>query len=235
MEGFTYVDIFATKGIEYIVAIAFLIMLIWFWKWLNYPAASSVPINQSKSNRITQVDWFRLASNFYYHQGHSWVNPEKNDIVNIGIDDFAQKLIGKPDKLNLPQIGTELKQGEKSLQFEIDGKIIDFLSPVDGHVIAINEKVINSPEIINQDPYEEGWLIKVKSKRLRSNLKNLLSGHIARAWIEDTVNKLSKSITGGHGVVLQDGGTIRNGFVKELAPDHWEQVAAEYFLTKDLL
>jgi len=234
MEGFKYVDIFATKGIEYIVAIAFLILLIWFWKWLNKPAVSSVGLNKSKKNRVSLVDWFHLANDYYYHQGHSWVNAEKNDIVNIGIDDFAQKLIGIPAKVNLPAIGTKLKQGENAIQVEIDGRSIKFLSPVDGDVVAVNEKVIQSPGIINKDPYEQGWLIKVKSNRLGANLKNLLSGNVARAWIEDTVDKLSKTITGNYGVVMQDGGTITNGFIKELAPDHWEQVAGEFFLTNDL-
>ena len=116
----------------------------------------------------------------------------------------------------------------------IDGKNIDFLSPVDGDVVALNVKVIQSPEMINQDPYDKGWLIKVKSERFGANIKNLISGNVARAWIEDTVNKLSTSISGNYGVVLQDGGTITNGFVKELAPDNWEKVAGEFFLTNDV-
>lgn len=234
MEGFKYVDIFATKGIEYIVAIAFLIMLVWFWKWLNHPATSAVPVNKSQTNHIAQVDWFKLARDYYYHQGHSWVYPDKKDVVNVGIDDFAQKFIGRPEKLILPAIGTELKQGERALHFEIEGKLIKILSPVDGNVIAVNEQVVNSPEIINQDPYQQGWLIKVKSKKLGTNLKNLLSGNVARAWIEDTINKISRSITGGYGVVLQDGGTIRDGFMKDIAPEEWEHLAAEFFLTKDV-
>ena len=234
MEGFKYVDIFASKGIEYIVAIIFLLMLIWFWRWLNRPSVAEGVTNNPPANRVSLVDWFRLADDYYYHQGHSWLKPEKQDLVNVGIDDFAQKLIGQRMKLNLPKIGTKIHQGDKSIQIEIDGKRIDFLSPVDGEVIALNERAINSPEIINQDPYDKGWLMKVKSDKIKANIKNLLTGNIARAWIEDTVNKLSRSISGNYGVVLQDGGTITNGFVKELAPDSWEQVAGEFFLTNDL-
>ncbi|MEE9118003.1 MAG: glycine cleavage system protein H [Calditrichia bacterium] len=234
MEGFKYVDIFATKGIEYLVAIAFLIILIWFWRWINRPSVAAATQNGRTGTRVSLVDWFRLADDIYYHQGHSWANLGKDGNVYVGIDDFAQKLIGKPAKLHLPEIGTRLNQGEKGLQVEIDGKNIDFLSPVDGEVVALNEKVIQSPEMINQDPYNKGWLIKVKSERFGANIKNLLSGNVARAWIEDTVNKLSTSISGNYGVVLQDGGTITNGFVKELAPDNWEKVAGEFFLTDDI-
>lgn len=233
MEGFKYVDIFATKGIEYLVAIVFLLMLIWFWRWLNKLSVDTVAHKNVDTNRVPLMDWFRLANDYYYHQGHSWVNPDKDNTVKMGIDDFAQKLLGKPAKLNLPEIGTQLNQGEKGIQIEIDGKNIDFLSPVDGEVVALNEKAIKSPEIINQDPYNEGWLIKVRSDRFGSNFKNLLRGNVARAWIQDTVDKLSISISRNYGVVLQDGGTITNGFVKELAPDNWPEVAGEFFLTND--
>jgi glycine cleavage system H lipoate-binding protein len=232
MESFKYVDIFASKGIEYIVAIAFLIGLIWFWKWLNQPSISEVKC-QSMGDRISLVDWFNLKNEYYYHQGHSWVSPENEDIVSVGIDDFAQKLIGKPTTIYLPSVGTELNQGENALKVEIDGKCIDFLSPVDGKVVFLNEKVIKSPDLINKDPYQQGWLLKVKPNRLVANLKNLLHGNIAKAWVEQTVNRLSGMITRNYGIVMQDGGTITNGFVKELAPDRWDEVAAEFFLTKD--
>jgi glycine cleavage system H lipoate-binding protein len=234
MEGFKYVDIFATKGLEYIVAIAFLIMLIWFWKWLNNPSVSTGLKSSTPPKRIKLVDWFFLENKYYYHQGHSWIYPENKDSVNMGIDDFAQKLVGKPTDIYLPSVGTELKQGENAFKVEIEGKWIEFLSPVDGKVIALNKDVMRSPDIINHDPYHQGWLLKVKPERLVANLKNLLHGNIARAWIEQTVNQLSRIITRNYGIVMQDGGTITNGFVKELAPDNWEQVAAVFFLTKDV-
>ena len=234
MEGFKYVDIFATKGIEYIVAIAFLIMLVWFWRWINRTSVAASTVNEDQMNRVSLVDWFRLADNFYYHQGHSWVNPGSEGVLRVGIDDFAQKLLGTPAKIELPIVGSTVRQGEKSIQIQIDGKSIDVLSPVDGEVMAVNEEAIGSPELINQDPYEKGWLFKVKSDKMEQNKKNLLSGKVARAWIEDTVDKLSSTISGNYGVVLQDGGTITYGFVKELAPDKWDEVAGEFLLTNDL-
>jgi hypothetical protein len=74
----------------------------------------------------------------------------------------------------------------------------------------------------------------VKSERLSTNLKNLLSGDLAKSWIVNTVNKLSMTMSDNFGVVLQDGGTITSGFVKELSPDNWEEIAAEYFMTRDM-
>ena len=233
MEGYEYVDIFATKGIEYIVAIIFLLMLIWFWRWINRPSAVVASQDKNLKNRVSLVDWFRLADNYYYHQGHSWVNPDQDGLARIGIDDFAQKLMGRPSEIKMPAVGTRLQQGEKGMQIKIGDKNIDFLSPVDGQVVAVNDKVLQTPELINQDPYEQGWLFKVRSSTLNRNLKNLLKGRIARTWIEETVNTLSTKISGNYGVVLQDGGMITTGFIKEIAPENWELVAAEFFLTRD--
>jgi glycine cleavage system H lipoate-binding protein len=234
MEGFKYVDIFATKGIEYIIAIVFLIMLVWFWKWLNNASAKPVVNSDTVSKRVSFVDWFKLAKGYYYHQGHTWMIPEEKDKVSIGIDDFAQKLIGQPTEILLPEKGTRIKQGETSLKMNVDGKWIEFLSPVDGEVIAINDKVIEAPEMLNKDPYNKGWLIKINPDRLKANICHLLKGKVARAWIEETVDKLSLEITGNQGVVLQDGGTITSGFIKELEPDDWDMLAAKFFLTNDI-
>jgi glycine cleavage system H lipoate-binding protein len=233
MEGFKYIDIFATKGIEYLVTITFLIILIMFWRWLNQSKVAITSAEGTHSNRVSLVDWFKLMDNYYYHQGHSWLHHDKKGVVRIGIDDFAQKLVGKPQKINLPDVGTKIYQGEIGMQVQIEGKNIDFLSPVDGEVIALNHELMQHPELINQEPYEKGWFLEVKSERLGANLKNLLYGTIARAWIEDTVNNLNTSISKNYGIVLQDGGTITNGFVKELAPDNWDILAGEFFLTND--
>ena len=234
MENFEYVDIFATKGIEYIIAVIFLVILIFFWRYLNKDSAVRVAARSGTGTVVSLVDWFNLADNYYYHQGHSWLSREQEGRVRVGIDDFAQKLLGPPQKVELPQIGSQVKQGETGMQIKIDGKYVDFLSPVDGKVLAVNRAVIQSPHLINKDPYNSGWLFEVKADKLASNLKNLLQGNVAKVWIQETVNRLSSTITGNRGVVLQDGGTIRSGFVKELAPDTWEQLVKDFFLTGEL-
>jgi len=234
MEGSQYVDIFATKGIEYIIVIVFLLSLVYFLRFLNRPAkVSTSSIAPEKSPR-TLVDWFYLAENLYYHQGHSWTVPESNNVVRVGIDDFAQKLLGKPDKVNLPQIGSNIEQGNAGWQIQIDSKSFDMLSPVNGEVVEVNEEIINSPEMINDDPYDKGWLLKVKVPKLETNLRNLLSGKLARAWMEETVDRLSEKTTGNIGVALQDGGVPITGFIKEISSDERKQFANEFLLTGDI-
>ena len=229
MEGFTYVDLFATKGIEYILVIGFLIAFIVYWKFL-----SRTPVQPLKmaSNSRAGGEWFHLAKNVYYHPGHSWVRPENNNIVKVGIDDFAQKLLGKPESLELPEANFRVEQGEIGWRIQSDSKLIDVLSPVNGNVIAVNEEVLKSPELIEQDPYGKGWLFKVQVSKMKPNLRNLLSGKLAVAWMENTVRTLQERMAGDLGVVMQDGGLPVSGFAKALSPDKWDDIAAEFLLTK---
>jgi len=231
MEGSQYVDIFATKGIEYLIVIVFLLTLVIFWRFLNRPAPSSGKPVAVENLRTSLIDWFYLADDFFYHQGHSWIAVENNNVVRVGVDDFAQKLIGKPTKVHLPKIGSQIFQGNVGWQLQIDSKSIDILSPVNGEVVGVNEEILKSPEIINEDPYQNGWLLKVKVPKLESNKKNLLSGNMAKVWMEQTVNTLSEKLTGNIGVFLQDGGVPITGFIKEISPEDWDDFTSEFLFT----
>lgn len=235
MDGFKYVDIFASKGIEYLVVIGFLIVLVFFWKWLNQPSGEAKSaINTVKRKGVSLIDWFLLKDDYYFHQGHCWVFPENKNIVKIGIDDFAQKLLGKPTTFQLPKIGDRIVQGEKGFSLQFDKKNINILSPVEGDVIEINQDLINSPELLNKEPYDKGWLLKVNVPRMGSNLKNLLTGKLAKVWMEETAEKISNIMTKDVGIVMQDGGVPICGFVKEIANDNWTKIAKEFLLTKDI-
>ena len=102
--------------------------------------------------------------------------PESGNVVRVGIDDFAQKLVGKIDAIKFPQVGSQVTQGEKAWSLLVGSKSIDMLSPVDGKIIEINESLLSSPESIGKDPYGQSWLMKVQAPKISANLKNLLSG-----------------------------------------------------------
>ena len=141
MEGFTYVDIFATKGIEYLLVIGALLLFIPFWRMVS----RSGPAMQEAVEGIVPAvgGWFHLPEGkIYYHQGHSWAIPESGNVVKVGIDDFAQKLVGRIDAVKFPKVGSQVAQGEKAWSLLVGAKSIDMLSPVDGKIIAINESLI---------------------------------------------------------------------------------------------
>ncbi|HEY4716855.1 MAG TPA: glycine cleavage system protein H, partial [bacterium] len=112
----------------------------------------------------------------------------------------------------------------------VDSKSINMLSPVNGEVIEINKDILNSPEVVNQDPYGKGWLIKVKVPKINTDTKNLLSGKLARKWMDETVNTLRERIGGTLGLVSQDGGLPVNGIARALHPEEWDRIASEFFM-----
>ena len=227
MEGFSYVDIFATKGIEYLLVIGFLLLFVVFWEFLSRPAKRVFEVAEKFIPVVNE--WFRLPEEFYYHLGHSWAAPEGKHLVKVGVDDFAQKLVGKIDAIQLPDIGSTLHQGDKGWTLEVDSKTIEMLSPVDGKVVAINEKIVGSPEDINKYPYTS-WLMEVESPRFPANKNQLISGTLAKRWMEEVREKLLSKMNYNLGLVYQDGGLLVDGMARNLDRDHWDEIAKEFFL-----
>lgn len=227
MEGLG-TDLFATKGIEYLIVIAYLAVLVGFWRLL-----SSEPQEQRRPaavlNRLR--GWFEVRDGYYYHRGHAWALPEQGGLVRVGVDDFAQRLLGRPDALGLPMPGTSLRTGQVGWSMRLAGKTIEMLSPVDGEVVAVNEEALDTPELVNGDPYGEGWLLKVKSPGEGSVRKNLLPSDLARAWLEEIGEKIKSLPVAQLGVVMPDGGIPVSGFARALAPEDWDRLAREFLLT----
>jgi glycine cleavage system H lipoate-binding protein len=231
MEGFTYVDLFATKGIEYLLVIGFLLVLLPFWRFLRVPARAGMEVVRRAMASVAQ--WFSIPENLYYHQGHSWVIPHGAELVKVGVDDFAQRLVGSTDKISLPKVGSRLAQGDVGWKLGVDTKTIDMLSPVTGDVVAVNKDIVKNPTLINQDPYGKGWLMMVKPDNQRATVKNLLTGKLATAWMEKTGDSLRERMGGELGVVYQDGGLPVSGIAKALSPDGWDKMAREFLLTQE--
>jgi len=224
------VDIFASKGTEYILVIFFLATLILYWRFLQKPVGAAAV--SSVMQRIPAPGkWFSLSPDLYYHPGHSWALPGEEGIVTVGVDDFAQKMIGQPDSVGLPAVGATVAQGVPALNFNVENESVELLSPVDGNVVAVNQAVIDSPHLVNSDPYGDGWLMKVRSSRLKPNLKNLLHKKLAVAWIQITENTLRQQMVGDLGMVMQDGGVPVSGIARNLSGAQWDETVKEFFLT----
>lgn len=230
MEGFSYVDLFATKQTEYLLVIAFLLLFIPFWKLLNKPA--KVVFEAAERVLPAVSEWFKLPEKVYYHLGHSWAIPEDNHVVKVGMDDFAQKLVGKIDTIQMPALGSTLHQGDKGWTLKVDSKAIDMLSPVEGKVVAINEELIRSPEKVNQDPYNS-WLMKVETPRFSADKKQLLSGTMAQKWMEEVRENLMSRMNYNLGLVYQDGGLLVDGMAKSLDREKWDEIVKDYFLVSE--
>jgi len=96
-----------------------------------------------------------------YTKDHEWISLD-GDVATIGITDFAQRELGDIVYVEVETIGTALKAGDVFGTVEAVKTVSDLFLPVDGEVTELNEALANSPELVNTDPYGEGWMIKMK-------------------------------------------------------------------------
>ncbi len=103
-----------------------------------------------------------IPNELKYTNTHEWARLEEDGTITVGISDAAQGLLGDLVFVELPEIGASVTSGEESGVVESVKAASDIYSPITGEIIAINESLNDTPEVINQDPYNDGWIFKVK-------------------------------------------------------------------------
>lgn len=226
-----------TKGIEYLIAVAFLMTFVLFWHFAVTPAPArsrvKARIGELARDFGEMVGGFLVPENVYFHPGHAWAKVERGDVLSLGIDDFGQKLVGPITAIQTPAEGARVKQGERAWTLQVNGQSIDMLSPVDGEIVAVNDDVLQSPEEIRKDPFGKGWLMTVRNPEKLTNLKGLLSGIQARKWIEEARTRLMGMTNQNLGTVLADAGPGRDGIARTLDSERWVEIVKSHFLTAD--
>jgi len=103
-----------------------------------------------------------IPSDLKYLESHEWARSEPDGTITVGISDHAQGALGDLVFVELPEVGKVLTKGAAAAVVESVKAASDVYSPVSGEVIAANESLSGSPELVNQDPYGQGWLFKIK-------------------------------------------------------------------------
>src|SRR5579864_4738979 len=167
------------------------------------------------------VSGFQVPENVRYHSGHTWALSESSELVRVGLDDFASKLIGKIDSINLPQRGRWVRQGQKIWTIFRDGKSVDMVSPIEGTVSAVNDAVMKNPDLACKDPYGDGWLLTVQAPDSKINFRNLMGGTLARLWTESSALKLHSRMPMMAGALAQDGGVAVDDITAHMPDEDW--------------
>jgi glycine cleavage system H protein len=177
------------------------------------------------------VAGFQVPDNVRYHAGHTWALSESTEMVRVGMDDFASKLIGKIENITLPQRGRWVRQGQKIWTIFRDGKSVDMVSPIEGTITDINEAVAKNPELARKDPYGEGWLVTVQAPDSKINFRNLLGGTLARLWTESSALQLRNKMPMLAGALAQDGGVAVDDLTAHMPDEDWASLTKEFFLS----
>ena len=130
---------------------------------------------------MVKVENYEVPEGLYYSNDFEWIKVE-GDKVRMGITDYAQKQLREIVYAELPDAGTVVKQSEPYGTLESVKAVSDLVAAVSGTVEEVNAEVRSQPELLNEDPYEKGWLLIVKPTNLQAELANLMDFNKAVEW-----------------------------------------------------
>ena len=125
----------------------------------------------------------RLPDDLLYSKEHEWARVE-DSTATVGITDYAQEQLGDVVYVELPETDTQVSQGNAFGVVESVKAVSDLYAPVSGRVIEVNEALADNPELVNQDPYGEGWMIKVEIQD-EAELDNLITAREYEEYISE--------------------------------------------------
>ncbi|MDN5900191.1 MAG: glycine cleavage system protein GcvH [Brachybacterium sp.] len=113
-----------------------------------------------------------MSAELLYSKDHEWVRVESDGAAVVGVTDFAAEQLGDVVYVDLPEVDDEITAGTEMGEIESTKSVSDLFSPITGTVTEINQAVVDSPELVNSSPFEEGWLVKVSFDALPEDLMN---------------------------------------------------------------
>ena len=195
-------------------------------------ASDAVPEARGEAMAVPMnvVGGFKAPAHLAYHPGHAWAMKESHKVVRVGLDDFAARVVGQIDQLDLPVRGRWLRQGERGWAIGRGTHRFEMLSPIEGEVIEINPEVLRDPSLAHKDPYGVGWLVAVQAPAVDGNMKNLMHGRLAQRWMEESVAALHTRISPGSEARLQDGGHAIGDMLSLVPESQWDKFVQEMLL-----
>ena len=179
---------------------------------VKYPEFAAIPANVH-----TQNVGVPYSDKLLYHRGHTWVRPEADGTVTIGLDEFAQHLIGTPDAATLPEFGNAIESNGIAWRMTKNGHQIIVRAPLDGTVVAIGEE-------------SDNWYLRIRSRE-PVNLRHLLSGAEVPGWLTKEIDRLQIQLSAGSGQpCLADGGTLMPNLMDAEPGADWDTILASTFL-----
>lgn len=195
----------------------------------KYPLMSRVPTTQE----LVHGSLVRLPKGVFLHHGHTWARMQGGDQVVVGIDDFAQKAIGQIERITLPFIGQEVKQGDPVITVQRGAHTLSLVAPVSGRVMSVNRDLQDNPSLISDSPYMHGWLFMVEPVQLAMSLSVLSIAENAAHWIRQEADRLRDFLVNRGeaalvGETMLDGGVPVGGSLEHLDDKGIKSFEAEF-------
>jgi glycine cleavage system H protein len=239
MDNFSYYNIFETKGIEYIAIIIFFVILIPFWIILN--RKEELKQSFQKALRIFSFDILKIPKGVFLGKNHTWLFLEKSGAAAFGLDDFLLHTIGEVKLNNKKYPGEMISKGELLTEVVKDKKSLKIFSPISGEIIMSNSQLIETPYLLNEDPYGKAWIYKIKPTKWIEETKNCYLAEDAINWskmelqrFKDFIAISNKSYLSESSLaILQDGGELLDNTLSDLSNDVWLDFQEKFLNIKE--
>lgn len=233
MEGFSYIDIFETKGIEYLAIIAFFAILIPFWLVLN---KRSMVRRKVKREQALTAGSLKVPYGLYFNKNHTWTFLEKSGMAKVGLDDLLIRLTGDVQIRDFKKPGETVGRGDVLTSLVQEGRTLKIKSPISGTIVDSNQELVTDPAILNEDPYNNGWIYRIKPGNWMAETSNCMVAETAAEWTKGELNRfkdfiafsMKKSQTDPSMVIMQDGGELCDHPLKMLPVEVWNDFQEEF-------
>ncbi len=149
-----------------------------------------------QAENVIRYRGLRLGRQVAVDPHHVWARMY-DEVVIVGADDLMQAALGPIDKIEFAPAGAHVRKGERLFTLHAAGRTLDVLAPVSGTILGTNPEVREHPELINAEPFDDGWVVRMRGEDLRSERKQLLRGCKARAWFRGEVDRVCEALGAG--------------------------------------
>jgi glycine cleavage system H protein len=239
MDGFSYSNIFETKGIEYLAILAFFAILIPFWIILNKQTRSKKRVQKLIGSFSSGT--LRIPQGLFFSQNHTWTHLERSGIAKIGLDDLLAHITGETKVISLALPGDLIRKGDLLALIDHDGKQLRILSPVSGKIQTSNSLLVKQPQVVNEDPFRKGWIYEIRPSDWVKETKSYYLAGEATTWMTKEVTRFKDFVTPAmgknsfdtSGIVLQDGGELCDNTLAELPNNMWQDFQKDFLNSTD--
>jgi glycine cleavage system H protein len=234
MDGFSYSDIFATKGIEYLVIIAFLALLVPFSVLINRRVKITRRIKHALG--MISAGTLKIPQGLFFNKNHTWTHLEKSGAASVGLDDLLVHLTGEVT-LNTHRVpGEIISKGDLITEINHGGKLLKIFSPVSGRILRINTIIQDEPGILNTDPYGKGWILEIQPSDWVGDTRACYIAEQATSWLKGELERVKdfmalttrKFSPEASMVILQDGGELSDHTLSMLPDEIWQEFQKEF-------
>ncbi len=175
---------------------------------------------------------FAIPGGVFISKGHCWASLDQDGSAKVGLDDFAKKLIGKIDSLELPNLGMNIKSEQPLFSIKQGNRSITFNSPVSGKITRINTLLNTNLEALDITPYDTNWICIIDADDIDTEIKNLKLGRAAVSFYQDDLDhfiELRKNIipVGKNAPAADD--QLYFGEFEQFDDSNWEKMSTEFF------